>query len=168
MRMLIPTWPSPMRSSSRIFDDFDRLVDGLLQPNHVDLNSQPVRIDETEDHYLISLDMPGVNKNDVQVEVKDHQLFMKGERNHSINNKKSFIRHERSYGKFQQTLRLPETVDVDKIEAHYENGILEVILPKAKIQQGKTIKIQSGKGSFFSRLLGEKEEVRKAKDVKAS
>lgn len=155
MKMLIPmssTWSS--KNPFRIFDDFDRLVDGILQPNLTGFMSSQLTcdLDETKAHYLMSLDMPGVNRDTIQVEVKDHQLFISGEKTRSVNHEKidSCVYNERSYGKFQRTLRLPETINVDKIEAHYEDGVLEVILPKLEAPQGKRIEIQSGKSGFFS------------------
>ena len=174
MRMLVPmrsTWPSSVRSSSSIFDDFDRLVDSLLQPTHVDsVNFQPAcDINETKDHYLVSFDMPGVSKNDVRVEVKDKQLFISGERSRFREEKNdSYLRSERNYGRFQRTFRLPETVNADKIEAHHQDGVLEIMLPKAEVAKGRTIEVQSGKSGFFSRLLGDKKESTEIKDVKAS
>jgi HSP20 family protein len=78
------------------------------------------------------------------------------------------LRHERVYGKFERIFALPASINADKIEAHYENGVLNVVLPKAESAKGRTIEIQSGQNSFFGKLLGSKKETKELKDVKVS
>lgn len=171
MRMLsqfTPEWSWSRRNLSpdvimgNVFDDFDRIVNSFMQPTYAaSVNFQPsCDIKETKGHYLVSFDMPGVKKEDIKIEVQNNQLIISGERQYEMSEEdgETTLRHERSYGKFERTFALPTTINVDMIEAHYENGVLNVALPKAEETKGKTIQIQSGQSSFFSKLLGVKKE----------
>lgn len=155
MRMLIPRaqWSWPVPTASDVFDDFDRVMDGFFRPELRTTGNYDV--EETKDHYLISLDMPGVKKEDLNIEVKENTLTVSGER-------KSSWKDEKSYGKVRRTFTLPENADFEKIEAHYQDGVLEIAVPKTAAAQSRKIEIQSGKSGFFSRLLGGKNE----KDIK--
>jgi HSP20 family protein len=115
--------------------------------------------------------MPGVRKDDIKIEVQGTQLIISGERQREMRDAdgETVLRHERAYGKFERTFVLPSSIDVDKIEAHYENGVLNVALPKAESAKGRTIQIQSGQDSLFRKLLGSKKEnAKELKDVKVS
>jgi HSP20 family protein len=143
-----------------IFSEFDRVVDSFLQPTYArTVNFQPsCDVNETEGHYLISFDMPGVKKDDIKIEVKDNQLLVSGERHRlSEGNEAS--------DKFERTFSLPNSVNTEKIEASYENGVLNVALPKAEAAKARTIEIQSGQTGFWSHLIGSRKE---AKDLKVS
>lgn len=148
-------WPG--RSvSSPLFEDFDRFFDNFMTPTFADnINFKPVcDIDESEKHYLVSFDMPGVKKKDVKVEVKDNQLIVSGQRQHHRKSEHDErIHHEKSYGEFKRVFLLPQTVSTEKIEAHYEDGVLEITLPKAQADIGRTIEVQSGKSGFFDKLF---------------
>lgn len=181
MRMLTtmsPDWAWSHRTLSPtlmgdVFDDFDRIVDSLLRPSVANtVNFQPsCDVRETKDHYLVTFDMPGVKKDDIKIEVLNNQLHILGERRYELKEDEgeATLRHERAYGKFERTFALPSTINTEKIEANYENGVLNVALPKAEAAKGRTIQIQSGQGGFFSKLLGsKKEEAKEIKDVKAS
>lgn len=180
MRMLSPMssgWSWPRRSLSSdlmgdVFDDFDRIVDSFLRPTYAStVNFHPsCDINETKDHYLVSFDMPGVRKEDIKIEVQGNQLVISGERQREVKegDGDTTLRHERMYGKFERTFVLPTSVNTDKIEAHYENGVLNVALPKAESAKGRTIQIQSGQGGFLNKLLGSKKDAKELKDVKAS
>lgn len=181
MRMLSPLstdWSWPRRSLSSeimgdVFDDFDRIVSALARPAYANtVGFQPsCDINETKDHYLVSFDMPGVKKEDIKIEVQGTQLVISGERQREMREEdgESNLRHERVYGKFERTFVLPTSINADKIEAHYENGVLNVALPKAESAKGRTIQVQTGQNSFFGKLLGSKKEAAKElKDVKVS
>ena len=164
MRMLIPKsiWSSSIKSSPRIFDDFDYVMDHLLHPTDRISPKVPCDVDETENHYVASFEMPGVDRKSIQVEVKDCQLLISAEKTRTVNKKTdSLIHKERSHEKLQRILELPEMVNTDNIEAHYEDGILEVVLPKRAAVQGRQIEVQSGKGGLLNRLLGDKKKDKK-------
>jgi HSP20 family protein len=174
--MLIPTssrWAWPTRNLAAdvesgligdVIEDFDRMVDSFLRPTYANsLNFPPsCDVNETENHYMVSFDMPGVKKEDVKIELRSNQLRVSGERRHEA-------RSGRSYGKFERTFTLPATINADKIEAHYEDGVLSIALPKAESAKPKNIEIQTGNVGFFNKLLSPKKESSKElKDVKVS
>lgn len=181
MRMLSPlatelAWPRRSLSSELMEDmlgDFDRMVNAFVRPTYANtVGFQPsCDINETKDHYLVSFDMPGVKKEDIKIEMQGNQLVISGERQREVKEEdgEATLRHERVYGKFERTFVLPTSINADKIEAHYENGVLNVALPKAESAKGRTIQVQTGQNSFFSKLLGSKKEsTKELKDVKVS
>jgi HSP20 family protein len=181
MRMLSPLstdWSWPRRSLSSemmgdVFDDFDRLVNALVKPTYAHtVGFQPsCDISETKDHYMLSFDVPGIRKEDIKIEVEENRLVIAGERQREVkaNGDESALRHERVYGKFERTFTLPNSINVDKIEAHYENGVLNVALPKAESAKARNIQIQTGSTGFFSKLLGSNKEASKElKEAKSS
>lgn len=181
MRMLSPlstdwSWSRRNLSPERMvdaFDDFDRIVESFLRPTYAStVNFQPsCDIHESKDHYLVSFDIPGVRKEDIKIEVQGTNLVISGERQREVKEQDgdATLYHERAYGKFERTFVMPTSINAEKIEAHYENGVLNVVLPKAESAKGRTIQIQTGQDSIFSKLLGSKKEVPKElKDVKVS
>ncbi len=181
MRMSSPSsaeWSRRRRSLSPdlmedMLGDFDRIVDAFVRPTYAGtVGFQPnCDISETKDHYLLSLDMPGVRKEDIKAEVQGNHLIISGERQREVKegNDEATLRHERVYGKFERTFVLPTSISSDKIEAHYENGVLNVALPKTESAKGRVIQIQTGSNSFFGKLLGSKKEnPKELKDVKIS
>jgi HSP20 family protein len=143
--------------------EFDRLFDDFLGSNET---SSPAKrgsdwlpvcdIQEAEGHFLVSLEVPGISKDQIKLEVVDHRLRVSGERKSDTKTEKEGRWYsERSYGRFERSFALPENVDADRLEAHFENGILQVYIPKAELAKPREIKIQQGSGSgLFERLLG--------------
>jgi HSP20 family protein len=86
---------------------------------------------ETEDAYLIFAELPGVRRDDIQLQVKDRRLELSGRRP-SLGENRNFLRMERSYGPFRRTFDLGSPVDVDGIVAAYEQGVLRVQVPKRR------------------------------------
>ncbi len=182
MRMLSPIstpWISPRRTLSPslmvddMFEEFDRMVDSLMRPTFANTTGflPTCDINETKDHYLVNFDMPGVKKEDIKIEVKGNTLLISSERQREMKepNAESAIRHERVYGKFERTFELPNSINADKIEAHYDNGVLNVALPKAEGAKGRPVQIQTGEAGFLSKLLGSKKEgPKEIKDAKVS
>ena len=117
-------------------------------------------IEELEDSYLFSFDVPGVKPEDIKLDFQEGRLKISGERRREVRTQKpeGFERIEKSYGSFERTFQLPQNIDESKIKAHFENGLLEVVVPKSEVAKPKTIPIETGKGSLFSKLLGNKEE----------
>lgn len=103
----------------------------------------PVNIHDDGSSFLVRAEVPGMKKEDVEVTVKGDQLTLRGERIvHSPDAKASFHRRERDGGKFRRVVTLPEPVDVERISAKYENGVLEVVLPRVPQAQPKRVEIQ--------------------------
>jgi HSP20 family protein len=161
-----------------IFENFDGLVDSFVRPGQgLAGNLIPsCDIRETKEHFLVSFDMPGIKKDDIRIEVQGNQLLVSGERQRDMNEEgdESSLRHERFYGKYERTFTLPTSINPEKIEAHYEDGVLNIALPKAESAVGRKIQVQSGQsGGFFNKLLGGKKEsgkenLKEVKDVKVS
>jgi len=108
--------------------------------------SPAVDVAEDEKEYLITADLPEVEKDDVNVKVDKGVLTISGERHHESeeeDKKKKFHRVERSYGRYTRSFRLPEEVDADKVDAQFKNGVLKVHLPKGeeKVPQAVEVKI---------------------------
>jgi HSP20 family protein len=109
-------------------------------------------VKETEQYFVLSFDLPGVKKNDLNLEVKNNVLTVSGERK-SEHDQEGYS--ERFSGSFERSFTLPEQMNPDAIEAQYEDGVLTVVLPKAEVKASKKIEISSGGSSkgFFSKLL---------------
>ncbi len=114
-----------------------------------------VDLHETKDYYLISVDLPGIDQNNVKIDVEDGKLTVSGERTRESKTEEGmFQRFERSYGKFVRSFQLPQNVDQEKIQARSENGVLEIMVPKSAQAKARSVQIESGKGGLFSRLVG--------------
>lgn len=162
MRALAPYWNSRSLAAD-LFADIDRLFEnfGRLStlPVYDERSFTPAcEITEAEDHYLMSIDLPGMKKEDIKVEVIDNVLTVSGERKREFSSDRNekIQRYEKSYGFFKRSFTPPSTVEVGKVEARYEDGVLELYLPKAQAAKPHQIEIQSGKGGIFAKLLGKK------------
>ncbi|MBO9666526.1 MAG: Hsp20/alpha crystallin family protein [Bdellovibrio sp.] len=170
MRMLSPistdwSWSRRHLSSDRMvdgFNDFDQVVESFLRPTYArTVEFQPAcDINEDNEHYLVSFDMPGLKKEDIKIEVKDNNLIISGERQRDATNDQdgTMLYRERAFGKFERTFVIPKSIDAERIEAHYENGVLSVALPKSESAKGRTIQIQTTQEGIFRRLLTSKKE----------
>jgi HSP20 family protein len=86
---------------------------------------------EGEFAYHVDVDLPGVKKEDIKIDVKDNVLSISGERNFKEEVKEEdYYRVETRFGKFSRSFTLPENIDVENIDASAENGVLEVVIPK--------------------------------------
>ena len=132
-----------------LMTDFDRIFDSMFSPGLPRLSAGQswmlaVDVNETEKEFFLSADMPGLDKNDVSVDIHDGVITIKGER--AIDNEKStdgYRIRERQLGSFNRSFRLPDNVNEDKVAAKFKNGVLTVTLPKTKeiLPGGRQIKI---------------------------
>lgn len=123
---------------------------------------------EEEGHYLMSLEMPGIPKDDIKVEVADNTITVSGERHAKDEKKEGGAWYgERRYGKFMRSFTLPAGIDAEKIEANYQDGVLSLMVPKAESAKPRQIKIGNNAG-FFGKLLGDsrKREEEKSSETK--
>ena len=101
-----------------------------------------VDIYEEENGVTLKADLPGIDKNDISIDVKDGALTLSGERYvENETEEKNFYRRERTYGKFQRVFTLPEGVNADDIKADFKDGVLKVHIPKAEVEAPKKITI---------------------------
>jgi HSP20 family protein len=129
------------KMQSRINDLFrDSFGPSWAQPNSV--TYPPVDVLESKDAYLIRAELPGMNKEDFHLEVKDGTLTLTGERkSEKATDGVEYRSVERVSGKFWRSFSLPETVKYDAIQANYKDGILEIHVPKAEEAKPRQIEI---------------------------
>ena len=100
---------------------------------------------ETEEHFVLKADLPGLEAADVSIEVEDSVLTVSGERKIEHETKKEgFYRLERSSGQFRRSLTLPEGVDADAIAAKFDKGVLEIRIPKPAESKPRKVEIGIG------------------------
>ncbi len=139
------SFPSDMfnlqKEMNRMFDSFFRGVD---EPSLLNGTWIPaVDVSEEQEAYVVKVELPGVSKDDVKITLESNILTIRGEKKaESEVKQKDYHRTERSYGSFQRSFTLPNTVKNDKIDAVYKDGILTVSLPKAEESKPKQIEVK--------------------------
>jgi HSP20 family protein len=107
----------------------------------------PTDVSEDSDSLQITMELPGVRPEDVKLSLENNMLTIRGEkRQHSEEQAERIHRYERSYGVFERTFALPNTVDPEKISARYEHGILAVTIPKSERARPREIPVSSVSG----------------------
>ncbi|PIE74305.1 MAG: heat-shock protein Hsp20 [Deltaproteobacteria bacterium] len=97
---------------------------------------------ETSEHYIVEMELPGIAKEDIDIEVTNNNLVISGEKKYFNEAKESdYYKLESRFGKFSRSFVLPENADKDAISAKTKNGILELSLAKTKVAQNKKITI---------------------------
>lgn len=126
--------------------EMNRLVEGFFdadEAHHVSFVPR-ANFAETDAHYEISVELPGMRSEDVHVEFKDGHLWITGEHKADLEEKgKTYHRVERRYGAFRRVIALGKEVNANGIEATYRDGLLTVTVPKAAAVQPKRIEIRS-------------------------
>ena len=119
---------SAMPAMNRLDDLFDSMIYKTLERNQ---NWTPeVSISENDKLYTVTMDMPGVDKKDVNIEVEGSCLTVSGKRDEKNEKDMSLYYSQTRYGNFSRTFNLPEEIGVEKISAKYKNGTLILTLPK--------------------------------------
>jgi HSP20 family protein len=104
--------------------------------------SPSVDISETEDALTLKADLPDVKIEDIDVRVEHQTLTLRGQRKFEKDEKvKGYHRIERSYGEFVRSFAVPSTVDTDKVQADYKNGVLTITLPKKETAKPRQVKV---------------------------
>ncbi|MDQ2897170.1 MAG: Hsp20/alpha crystallin family protein, partial [Actinomycetota bacterium] len=105
----------------------------------------PMDLVESGDQYVLRADLPGLSDGDVNIQLEDNVLTISGERNAQHENKEEgYYRLERAFGGFSRSLTLPDGVDPDQIDAHFDRGVLEIRIPKPEQKKPKTVQITLG------------------------
>ena len=130
---LIPFRANGLDKKGGSFDNFFNgfFDDDFFSPMSF-VNNQKFRADirETKSEYLVSAELPGVKKEDINLEYRDNTLIISAKRNEEINEERdNYIRKERTYGQISRAFRV-ENVDKSNISAKFENGELQIVLPK--------------------------------------
>ena len=105
----------------------------------------PMDLVETADHYVLRADLPGLSDEDVNVQLEDSVLTISGERRaEHQNQQEGYHRLERAFGAFSRSLTLPDGVDPDSVEAHFDRGVLQIRIPKPEQRKPRTVQISLG------------------------
>jgi len=121
----------------REFDNVlsNRVQDGAWSPK--------VNIVENEKGYTISAELPGVSKDDIDIDLKDNTLSIKGEKKvESKDEKENYIRVESSYGKFERSFNVSDDIDRNSVNASFKDGVLTLVLNKKEESKPKQIKVE--------------------------
>lgn len=141
-RPALANWDEFTRDFDGVFGDFDKVFAPFRKTTER-LWSAPVDIHETDKDYKITLDLPGMKKEDIHIEIVNTQVSIYGERKGEQESKDAKThRLECWRGQFRRTFNLPENVDQQKIEADYSDGVLHVSIPKVEAVQPKKIAIK--------------------------
>jgi HSP20 family protein len=102
-----------------------------------------VDIYETPETIVLKAELPGLSREDIEIQIRDNALSLKGERRFAKDaQQENYLRIERAYGAFQRSFTLPATIQQDKIRAVFRDGVLELTLPKAEEAKSKKIAIE--------------------------
>lgn len=140
---------------------FDQIFDDLwgdfkgLESTSFDKTLKPLRVVEKDDKYLVSVDLPGVSKENANVEINDGILTIKAERRDYW---ASEYGKSESLQKFERSFSIPTTVDIEKADAHIEDGVLNIVLPKLASSKGRKIEVGSKSDGFWKKLVGKSDE----------
>ena len=131
------------RQMNSLFDDFfGDLFDGVQTASDRAWNPK-ADIFEEDDRFVVQAELPGVEKDNISIDVDGRVLTIKGERSGENEVKeKNYYRRECSYGTFQRSFTLPDETDSEKIKAEYKDGVLKLNIPKPETRQPKKISVQ--------------------------
>ena len=148
--MALIRW-EPVRELGTIQNEMNRLFNTFFDtPTHSNGSTYrrwvpAMDLVESDGEYVLRADLPGLSEGDVKIEVEDRVLTISGERKSETEDRKEgYYRIERSYGSFARSLTLPEGVDSDAVKANFENGVLEVRIPKPEARKPKKVEITVG------------------------
>ncbi len=146
--MTLERW-TPFRSLMDIQKEITHLFDDVFSGTEggrgTDLMRWSPRVDiyEEEGNIVLKAELPGVKKSDIDIEVEDNMLTLRGERRRQEKVvEENYHRTDRQFGAFTRSFTLPKHVDVDKISAHYEDGVLTVTLPKTEEARPKKVAVK--------------------------
>lgn len=146
--MSIVKW-SPLKEIEEIRKEMDRLFEEFLSPvrrrravSTEGVISPNVDIFERGNEVVILIELPGVNRDDVDLSITDDRLVIKGEiKKPEGVSEEDYILNERSYGPFSRTINLPADVDKSSVKANLKNGLLEIVVLRKEESKPKEIKI---------------------------
>jgi HSP20 family protein len=134
---------------SRMFDDFFRGVPTRFTGAEAPFGGAMPRVDvsETDNEYEVTAELPGLEENDINLQLANNVLTIRGEKKSEREEKdKNYYLSERSFGSFQRSIPLPTEVEEDQVQASFKSGVLTVRLPKTERakSQAKRIEVKSG------------------------
>jgi HSP20 family protein len=148
--MALIRW-EPVTELNTIQNEMNRLFNAFFdQPNQTERAAgatmrrwvPPMDLVETEGHYVLRADLPGLADDDVNIHFEDNVLTISGERKPEHEQQsEGYYRLERAFGGFSRSLTLPDGVDPDGVQAHFDRGVLEVHIPKPEQKQPRRVQI---------------------------
>ncbi len=146
--MAVVKW-DPFRDLLSIQDRMNKLFEQTLSRSRAEEGIAPstwtpaVDIYETPEAIVLQADLPGLRREDIDIQIRDDTLTLRGERRFAKDvHEESYLRIERAYGAFHRSFTLPATIQQEKIRAVFRDGILELTLPKAEEAKPKKIAIE--------------------------
>jgi HSP20 family protein len=150
--MALIRW-EPVTELNTIQNEMNRLFNTVFDPSAPSGRGNgttrrwlpPMDLVETPARYVLRADLPGLSDGDVNVQLEDNVLTISGERNpEHENQQEGYYRLERAFGTFSRSLTIPDGVDPDGIQAHFDRGVLEIRIPKPEQKTPKTVQISLG------------------------
>ncbi|MBE7383859.1 MAG: Hsp20/alpha crystallin family protein [Leptolyngbya sp. SIO1E4] len=144
--MTLVRW-QPFREMQDVQREMNRLFEDMLTPSDRGDGfnvafSPAAEIEETEDAYQLRLEVPGMEPNDISIEVTAEAVSIKGERKTETREEQAGVtRTEFRYGQFQRVIPLPGRIKNQDVSANYKNGILHLELPKAEEEKNRVVKV---------------------------
>jgi HSP20 family protein len=136
---------SPWCGFQELESQLDRIFHGAAKPARSEGASwtPPVDIYETSDAYVLHADLPGLKREEIEVQLVENQITIRGNRKREEQvTEKGFRRYERAEGRFERNFRIKDGVDPAKVEAKFENGVLTVTLPKPEEAKPRQIEVK--------------------------
>jgi HSP20 family protein len=113
-------------------------------------------ISERKDAYLVTVELPGLRPEDLDITMEDGLLTIQGERQLTAeSSEQQFHRVERRYGAFRRSITLPAQVQAEQIEASFDNGVLQIVVPKMEEAKPKRIQVRPGSAEVLAASSGE-------------
>jgi len=147
--MALVRW-DPVRELDTFQSDMNRLFDSFFgrregAPAGARRWVPAMDLVETDDHLVLKADLPGLDRDDIQIEVSDNVLTISGERrDESEEKREGYHRVERSFGRFQRSVELPEGIAAEDVRAKFDRGVLEVRIPKPAERKPTRVEIEAG------------------------
>jgi HSP20 family protein len=146
----------PFIDLARWDHDMDRMMEDFLgrrmrpwwperwfRGDGLELRTPAVDLFEEKDDIVVKVELPGLDKDNIEVNLTDSRLTIKGEKKKEEEVKEeNYYRSERAYGSFVRNIELPKAVHTDKVKASFKNGILEVRIPKTEEAKAKEVKVK--------------------------
>lgn len=148
----MPLLPDPLKELLDLQERMNRLFDETLSRERLEDPAllhgtwvPPADVLETPDGYVLEVEIPGVDRDEVVVQVQGDEVVVRGERRPDEKSRpESFHRLERRYGPFARGFRFPDEIDGDRIRAEFEDGLLRLEVPRAQPRPAARVKVERG------------------------
>jgi HSP20 family protein len=140
---MFPSFNDPFAAMTAL----QRALESRLQSDWIGASTSaagsypPINIFQQNDDFVAVIELPGVEKDDLQIEAKESTVRISGRKMPNYDDKASVHRRERLFGVFDRTLSLPVQIDADAIRAEYRDGLLALFIPRAASEKPRSIKI---------------------------